>query len=52
MNEFEIQARNRSTTGVAGIIGSNLTKALLKLNQRVVWLDKFSTGYQRNTEEF
>jgi UDP-N-acetylglucosamine 4-epimerase len=38
-------------TGVAGFIGSNLLEALLKLNQRVVGLDNFSTGYQRNLEE-
>lgn len=35
-------------TGVAGFIGSNLLEALLKLNQRVVGLDNFSTGYQHN----
>ena len=38
-------------TGVAGFIGSNLLEALLKLNQRVVSLDNFSTGYQRNLDE-
>lgn len=38
-------------TGVAGFIGSNLLEALLKLNQRVVGLDNFSTGYQRNLDE-
>jgi UDP-N-acetylglucosamine 4-epimerase len=38
-------------TGVAGFIGSNLLEALLKLNQRVVGIDNFSTGYQRNLEE-
>jgi UDP-N-acetylglucosamine 4-epimerase len=35
-------------TGVAGFIGSNLLEALLKLNQRVVGLDNFATGHQRN----
>src|SRR5256885_7023510 len=35
-------------TGVSGFIGSHLLEALLKLNQRVVGLDNFSTGYQRN----
>ena len=35
-------------TGVAGFIGSNLLEALLKLGQRVVGLDNFATGYQRN----
>jgi UDP-N-acetylglucosamine 4-epimerase len=38
-------------TGVAGFIGSNLLEALLKLNQRVVGLDNFSTGYRRNLDE-
>ena len=38
-------------TGVAGFIGSNLLEALLKLNQQVVGLDNFSTGYQRNLDE-
>lgn len=38
-------------TGVAGFIGSNLLEALLKLNQRVVGLDNFSTGRQRNLDE-
>lgn len=35
-------------TGVAGFIGSNLLEVLLKLNQRVVGLDNFSTGCRRN----
>ena len=38
-------------TGVAGFIVSNLLEALLKLNQRVVGLDNFSTGHQRNLDE-
>lgn len=38
-------------TGVAGFIGSNLLETLLKLGQRVVGLDNFSTGYQRNLDE-
>jgi UDP-N-acetylglucosamine 4-epimerase len=38
-------------TGVSGFIGSNLLEALLKLNQRVVGLDNFSTGHQRNLDE-
>lgn len=38
-------------TGVAGFIGSNLLEALLKLDQRVVGLDNFSTGHQRNLDE-
>jgi UDP-N-acetylglucosamine 4-epimerase len=33
---------------VAGFIGSNLLETLLKLNQRVVGLDNYATGYPRN----
>lgn len=57
-NAYE-QARNKLVqtphtwliTGVAGFIGSNLLEALLKLNQRVVGLDNFATGYQHNLDE-
>ncbi|MGV0953528.1 MAG: NAD-dependent epimerase/dehydratase family protein [Fluviibacter sp.] len=38
-------------TGVAGFIGSNLLATLLKLEQWVVGLDNFATGYQRNLDE-
>lgn len=38
-------------TGCAGFIGSNLLEALLKLDQRVVGLDNFATGYQHNLDE-
>lgn len=38
-------------TGVAGFIGSNLLEFLLALNQEVVGLDNFSTGYQQNLDE-
>jgi UDP-N-acetylglucosamine 4-epimerase len=38
-------------TGVAGFIGSNLLETLLKLNQKVVGLDSFATGHQRNLDE-
>ena len=38
-------------TGVAGFIGSNLLEALLKLDQRVVGLDNFATGFQHNLDE-
>lgn len=37
-------------TGVAGFIGSNLAEALLKLNQKVVALDNFSTGHHYNLD--
>jgi len=38
-------------TGVAGFIGSNLLEHLLKLNQRVVGLDNFATGFKHNLTE-
>lgn len=38
-------------TGVAGFIGSNLLEVLLKLDQKVVGLDNFATGHQRNLDE-
>ena len=38
-------------TGVAGFIGSNLLETLLNLGQRVVGLDNFATGHQRNLDE-
>ncbi|MGS7251614.1 Vi polysaccharide biosynthesis UDP-N-acetylglucosaminuronic acid C-4 epimerase TviC [Pseudomonas sp. SK] len=38
-------------TGAAGFIGSNLVETLLKLGQRVIGLDNFSTGHWRNLEE-
>lgn len=38
-------------TGVAGFIGSNLLETLLLLNQKVVGLDNFATGFQHNLEE-
>ena len=49
----ELRASPRSwlITGVAGFIGSNLLETLLKLDQRVVGLDNFATGYQRNLDE-
>ena len=38
-------------TGVAGFIGSNLLEKLLILNQKVVGLDNFDTGYQHNINQ-
>ncbi len=37
-------------TGAAGFIGSNLVEALLDLNQKVIGLDNFSTGFQENID--
>lgn len=38
-------------TGAAGFIGSNLVERLLQLDQKVVGLDNFSTGYSRNIKQ-
>jgi len=38
-------------TGGAGFIASNLLETSLKLDQLVVGLGNFATGYQRNLEE-
>lgn len=58
MNKYQVAQQELRTnpktwliTGVAGFIGSNLLEHLLKLNQRVVGLDNFATGYQHNLEE-
>ena len=48
---LENEPRTWLVTGVAGFIGSNLLETLLKLNQRVVGLDNFATGFQRNLDE-
>ena len=38
-------------TGVAGFIGSNLLETLLLLDQKVMGLDNFATGFQHNLDE-
>jgi len=38
-------------TGAAGFIGSNIVEKLLVLNQKVVGLDSFETGYQKNLDQ-
>ncbi len=49
--ELAAAPKNWLVTGVAGFIGSHLLEALLKLNQRVVGLDDFSTGKPKNLEQ-
>lgn len=48
-----LRARQRTwlVTGAAGFIGSNLVECLLKAGQRVVGLDNFTTGHQRNLDD-
>lgn len=50
-NTLREAPKNWFITGVAGFIGSNLLEKLLKLDQRVVGLDNFSTGKQSNLNE-
>jgi UDP-N-acetylglucosamine/UDP-N-acetyl-alpha-D-glucosaminouronate 4-epimerase len=38
-------------TGAAGFIGCNLVETLLNLGQKVVALDNFATGYQKNLDQ-
>lgn len=38
-------------TGVAGFIGSNLLEHLLQIDQKVIGLDNFATGHQKNLDE-
>ncbi len=53
--EVETDLRNHPRswliTGVGGFIGSNLLEKLLRLGQKVVGLDNFSTGYHRNLDD-
>jgi UDP-N-acetylglucosamine/UDP-N-acetylgalactosamine 4-epimerase len=50
-NSLRAQPRTWLITGVAGFIGSNLLETLLRLGQRVVGLDNYATGHQRNLDE-
>lgn len=49
--ELKTGRRTWLVTGVAGFIGSNLLEALLSLDQNVVGLDNFSTGFRHNLDE-
>jgi len=53
--ELQEYLKNNQTTwlisGVGGFIGSNLLEKLLVLNQKVIGLDNFDTGYQKNIDE-
>lgn len=51
MRELAANPKTWAVTGVAGFIGSNLLETLLKLDQRVVGLDNFATGFKHNLEE-
>ena len=49
--QLQQQPKTWLITGVAGFIGSNLLETLLLLNQKVVGLDNFATGFQHNLDE-
>jgi len=51
--KIELGAKPKTwlVTGAAGFIGSNIVETLLKLGQKVVGLDNFSTGKKWNLEE-
>jgi UDP-N-acetylglucosamine 4-epimerase len=49
--ELHQNPKKWAVSGCAGFIGSNLLETLLKLDQMVVGVDNFSTGYQRNLDE-
>lgn len=51
LEQLRANPRTWLVTGCAGFIGSNLLETLLNLNQRVVGLDNFSTGFQHNLDE-
>ncbi|MEZ9006746.1 NAD-dependent epimerase/dehydratase family protein [Vibrio sp. 10N.247.311.59] len=49
--KLQVSPKTWLVTGVAGFIGSNLLETLLKLDQKVIGLDNFATGHQRNLDE-
>ena len=51
LDTLKAEPRAWLVTGCAGFIGSNLIETLLGLDQTVVGLDNFSTGYQHNLDE-
>jgi UDP-N-acetylglucosamine/UDP-N-acetyl-alpha-D-glucosaminouronate 4-epimerase len=51
LQQLEQESRTWLVTGAAGFIGSNLVESLLKLDQTVIGLDNFSTGYEKNLHD-
>ncbi len=49
--QLKLAPKTWLVTGAAGFIGSNLVETLLNLGQRVVGLDNFATGHQKNFDE-
>jgi UDP-N-acetylglucosamine/UDP-N-acetyl-alpha-D-glucosaminouronate 4-epimerase len=48
LQDLRSAPRTWLVTGAAGFIGSNLLETLLKLDQKVIGLDNFSTGHRGN----
>ncbi|NTV50308.1 MAG: Vi polysaccharide biosynthesis UDP-N-acetylglucosaminuronic acid C-4 epimerase TviC [Geobacteraceae bacterium] len=51
LNQLQSDPKTWLVTGCAGFIGSNLLEKLLRLDQRVIGLDNFSTGKRGNLDE-
>lgn len=49
--ELRANPKTWLVSGCAGFIGSNLIETLLRLDQTVIGLDNFSTGYQHNLDQ-
>lgn len=50
-DELRRDRRRWLVTGAAGFIGSNLVEELLRLDQQVIGIDNFATGYPGNLDE-
>jgi UDP-N-acetylglucosamine 4-epimerase len=50
-NQLQSEPKTWLITGVAGFIGSNLLEHLLRMDQRIIGLDNFSTGKRSNLDE-
>jgi UDP-N-acetylglucosamine 4-epimerase len=51
VEKLKIEERAWFITGIARFFGRNLLEALLKINQRVICLGCFTTGFQYNFNE-
>ncbi|MDD5716269.1 MAG: SDR family oxidoreductase [Sulfuricurvum sp.] len=50
-NSLQEEPKIWLVSGCAGFIGSNLAETLLKLGQKVIGLDNFSTGHRHNLDD-